>query len=100
MDSDPGLHNIPHLLAVAGGLLLLVGLWTPIAGTAVAIDELWSAYSTHFARKDELWLQVVLAVLAAGVALLGPGAWSLDARLFGRKRFQMNGRGRRHDPTK
>jgi hypothetical protein len=29
------------------------------------------------------------------VAMLGPGAWSVDARLFGRQRFEINGRKRR-----
>jgi hypothetical protein len=33
-------------------------------------------------------------VLAAAVAMLGPGAWSVDARLFGRRRFEINGRNR------
>jgi hypothetical protein len=26
--------------------------------------------------------------------MLGPGAWSVDARLFGRKRFEIDGRNR------
>jgi uncharacterized membrane protein YphA (DoxX/SURF4 family) len=81
------------LIAAAGGLLLLVGLWTPVAGSVIAIDELWNA----FLHQGDHWLHLVLAVLAAGVAMLGPGAWSLDARLFGRKRFEVNGRNRRHD---
>jgi putative oxidoreductase len=89
-----------RLVAVAGGLLLLLGLWTPVAGTVVAMDELWSAVSLHFSQQADLWLHILLAVLAAGVAMLGPGAFSIDARLFGRKRFEMNGRTRRNDPTK
>jgi putative oxidoreductase len=32
-------------------------------------------------------LPIFLAVLCASVAMLGPGAWSIDARLFGRRRF-------------
>lgn len=87
-----------RLAAIAGGLLLLVGLWTPVAGIVVAIDELWIAFSMPSPHQDDKWLPIVLAVLAAGVAMLGPGAWSIDARLFGRKRFQVNGRDRRHDP--
>lgn len=84
-----------HLVAATGGLLLLLGLWTPVAGTVVAIDELWSAFSLQFSHQDDQWLPIVLAVLSAGVAMLGPGAWSVDARLFGRKRFEVNGRNHR-----
>jgi putative oxidoreductase len=83
-----------RLVAVAGGLLLLLGLWTPVAGMMVAIGELWSALSLHFSQQADQSLHILLAVLAAGVAMLGPGAWSVDARLFGRKRFEMNGRNR------
>ena len=99
---SPGqpLGVVLRLLAIAGGLLLLAGLWTPVAGIVVAIDQLWIAFSMPSPHADGPWLQVVLAVLAAGVAMLGPGAWSVDSRLFGRQRFQVNGRDRRHDPTK
>jgi putative oxidoreductase len=81
------------IIAIAGGLLLLIGLWTPVAGVVVAIDELWNS----FLQPDGHWLHAVLAILAAGIAMLGPGAWSVDARLFGRKRFELNGRNRRRD---
>jgi putative oxidoreductase len=91
---SPGLAL--RLIAAAGALLLLVGLWTPVAGVVVAIDELWSAFSIQFLQQGEQWLYVVLAVLAAAVAMLGPGAWSVDSRLFGRKRFEVNGRNRRN----
>jgi putative oxidoreductase len=81
-------------MAIAGGLLLLLGLWTPVAGTVVAADEVWSAFSLHFSQQDDRGLHLLLAVLAAGVAMLGPGAWSVDARLFGRRRFKIDGRTR------
>ena len=84
-----------RIVAVGGGLLLLLGLWTPIAGIAVAIDQLWIAFSPHVSQPYDLWLHIMLAVLAAAVAMLGPGAWSVDARLFGRKRFELDGRNRR-----
>jgi putative oxidoreductase len=89
-----------RLVAVGAGLLLLLGLWTPIAGTVVAIDELWSAFSQRFPLPAYHWLYILLAVLGTSVAMLGPGAWSIDARLFGRKRFEINGRNRRNVPTK
>ena len=34
-----------HVLAIAAGILLLAGLWTPIAGVLLAIIEIWSAFT-------------------------------------------------------
>jgi uncharacterized membrane protein YphA (DoxX/SURF4 family) len=92
---EQSLNIALRLAGAAGGLLLLFGLWTPVAGMVVACDELWSAFSPHFAQVYDQWLHILLAVLAAAVAMLGPGAWSVDARLFGRKRFELDGRNRR-----
>lgn len=81
------------LLAVVGasvGILLLAGLWTPIAGALVVVIELRNAFS----QSGDPWFGVVLATLAAGLALLGPGAWSVDARLFGWKRIEIRDRQR------
>jgi uncharacterized membrane protein YphA (DoxX/SURF4 family) len=65
------------------GLFILAGLWTPIAGISIAVVELW----TVFAGSDDVWMSVILAVLGATLAMIGPGAFSIDARLFGRKRI-------------
>jgi len=92
---DQPLNIALRIVAAAGGLLLLLGLWTPVAGIAVAIDELWVAFSPLIAQPSDRWFHILLAILAAAVAMLGPGAWSVDARLFGRKRFEINGRNRR-----
>ena len=83
------------LIAAAGGLLLFAGLWTPVAGALVALDEVWIALPFYSSWRDDIWIHVSLAVLAASVAMLGPGAWSVDARLFGRKRFDVDRHRRR-----
>jgi len=75
-------------LATIGGVLLLIGFFTPIAGALVVIVELWTALS----RADNLRTCMVLAVVGAALAMLGPGIWSLDARLFGRKRIDIGDR--------
>jgi len=82
-----GLPIAPALLcvlAVGAGLLLLVGLWTPIAGALVAIIALWNAFS----QPGDPWPNILLGTLGAALALLGPGGWSVDARLFGWKRIE------------
>jgi uncharacterized membrane protein YphA (DoxX/SURF4 family) len=82
---------VRDLVEAVGGTLLLAGLWTPVTGTFVAIDELSIAFSVHSSPQDRQWIHILLAVLTAGIAMLGPGAWSIDARLFGRKRFDIGG---------
>jgi hypothetical protein len=73
-----------HVIAALGALLLLAGLWTPVTGAMVAIIELWIVFS-----HNDPWVSVLLAGLGAGLALLGPGAWSVDARLYGWKRIEI-----------
>jgi uncharacterized membrane protein YphA (DoxX/SURF4 family) len=74
------------ILEAAAGALLLAGLWTPAAGAVVAILEAWIAVS----NPGNPWMPLMLAVLGASLAMIGPGAWSLDARLFGRKKINPN----------
>jgi putative oxidoreductase len=86
-------------IEAAGAIFLILGLWTPVAGALIALDELWIALSLYSSPPDGHWNHVFLAVLTAGVAMLGPGAWSIDARLFGRKRFDMGDTGRGRKPS-
>lgn len=74
---------VPQVIGVGAGILLLVGLWTPVAGTLVATVELWIALDGGGERS----IAIMLAALGASIAMIGPGAWSIDARLFGRKRI-------------
>ena len=76
---------IIHVLAIAAGILLLAGLWTPIAGALLTIIEIWSAFS----HPHDPWSYILLGTLGAALAMLGPGAWSVDARLFGWKRIRI-----------
>jgi putative oxidoreductase len=76
------------VLGIAAGLFLLAGLWTPIAGSLVAAIGIWFAF-TH--AEDPL-ASILLATIGAALALVGPGAWSIDARLFGWKRIDLHAR--------
>jgi uncharacterized membrane protein YphA (DoxX/SURF4 family) len=38
-------------------------------------------------RPTQYQSHILIAVLAIGLAMLGPGAWSIDALIFGRKRI-------------
>jgi len=85
--SEPSTAMAAAVLAIVAGLFLLAGLWTPIAGSLVAAIGIWFAF-TH---ADPL-SSVLLATIGAALALVGPGAWSIDARLFGWKRIAVRDR--------
>ena len=76
----------PQIIAAGAGIPLLVGLWTPLTGALVAIAEVWIAVS----RPGDPWIPIILATLGATLAMVGPGAWSIDARLFGRKHIDLS----------
>ena len=73
------------VVAAGAAILVLIGLWTPIAGALIAVAELGLA-NLHPA---ELWMYAHFATMGAALAMLGPGGCSLDARLFGRKHIQI-----------
>lgn len=82
-----GLHAI-YFATIGVGILLLAGLWTPVAGALQAIIEVW----IFFSRGDGANVHLLLAALGVSLVMLGPGAWSVDARLFGRKRIDIRSR--------
>lgn len=76
------------LIEAGAGLLLLIGLWTPAAGAVVAGIGLWKVF-TH---TGDIWASVLSGALGVALALVGPGAWSIDRLLFGRKRIDIKDR--------
>ena len=67
----------------AAGLLILGGLWTPVVGVLAGVEEAWIA----FTQPGTQALAILLAGLGTSLAMIGPGAWSIDARLYGRKQL-------------
>jgi putative oxidoreductase len=65
------------------------GLWTPVAGALAAIVKVWLTLSRYFSHSGDPWIAIMQAALGAVWAMVGRGAWSIDARLFGRKRIDM-----------
>lgn len=73
------------LLCAVTAVLLLIGLWTPFSGVLATLAAAWH----WLGIPSGLGVDVLLGVLGIALSLLGPGAWSLDARLFGWKRLEI-----------
>ena len=76
------------VLATSAGIFLVAGLWMPVTGALVAVIELWNTFS----QPGDPRTHILLAALGAALAMVGPGAWSIDARLFGWKRIDLSDR--------
>jgi len=74
-----------QIIAASAGIFLLAGFWTPIAGALLAVTHIWIALS----GTGSLRSSILLATMGAAVTVLGPGALSIDALLFGRKRLDI-----------
>ena len=79
----------PLQLIVSGSgalaaLLLIAGLWTPVAGAVVAVIAIFEILRTG----DLLNGRLLAATIGSALAMLGPGRLSIDARLFGWKRIE------------
>lgn len=77
------------LTTAASGLLLVTGLLTPLSSALIAVSVLGTALSWFPAPVADLFSTPVSWILTFIVSLslvfLGPGAYSVDSRLFGRR---------------
>jgi uncharacterized membrane protein YphA (DoxX/SURF4 family) len=84
----PGMWLV-GLTALAGGALLLVGFLTPIIGTLVGLGALCIRLSMVPLPEPSLFDGKLPAIQAAAmliaIVILGPGAFSVDSRVFGRR---------------
>lgn len=77
------------LLMLASGIALEIGILTPVAAAAVTLANLaivgsWITLPASSFSHDLLAVAFFI-VMAANTCILGPGAYSLDARMFGRR---------------
>ena len=79
---------LSNLLPAVSALFLLAGLRTPFAAALVTGLEVWHTVS----QTGDPWIHILVGALAVALMLLGPGAWSVDAHLFGWRRIDVRDR--------
>jgi uncharacterized membrane protein YphA (DoxX/SURF4 family) len=76
-------------LAIAVGAAIFVGFLTPVASVAATVGYLMTGVSSFLMTGSNNHVTTLaafnLAAMCAALVLLGPGAFSLDARFFGRR---------------
>jgi len=73
----------PQAMGAILAIFVIIGLWTPVAGVLIAAVEMWIT----FVFPGDTMTAILLSTLGATLAMIGPGAFSIDARLFGRKQI-------------
>jgi uncharacterized membrane protein YphA (DoxX/SURF4 family) len=77
------------LLLIISGAAMAMGFMTPVAGMLVGLCFLGIALAWFpapaAALRDARVEAVGMIIAAAALAMLGPGGFSLDGRLFGRR---------------
>ena len=86
---------IAQALVIASGAALVAGFLTPISSAVAALRYLTIAFSWLPEATSGLFLGTPAAlfgvVITASLVFLGPGAFSVDARLFGRREIIIPG---------
>ncbi|MBB5062644.1 DoxX family protein [Granulicella mallensis] len=76
-------------VAIAVGAAIFVGFLTPAASAAATVGYLLMAVSPSLMTEANNHISALtafnLAAISGALVLLGPGAFSLDARVFGRR---------------
>jgi hypothetical protein len=73
-----------NLVETGAALLFLVGLWTSMVGPIISLIEAWRLVSGSGG-----WVAVLVAAITSALALIGPGAWSIDAQFRGWHRIEI-----------
>jgi uncharacterized membrane protein YphA (DoxX/SURF4 family) len=77
--------TIPAVAELLIGALVIVGLWTPITAAVACLLSL----GILLIAERTIEPQLLRAAIGLGLVVLGPGAWSIDSRLFGRRRVEI-----------
>ncbi len=70
-------------VSIVAGVGICLGTFTSVIGIVAASLTLWSFVTEH---SSYLLVHLATLILNIAIAILGPGAFSIDALLFGRRR--------------
>jgi putative oxidoreductase len=76
----------PAIIGIAAGLLMLIGFCTPLGSVLAVISQSWTLLISGVMPETA----ILLLSISVAVAMLGPGAWSIDSLLFGRHRLKID----------
>jgi len=89
--ASTGAFSLPWalgLFAIITGIMLLLGLLAPVAAVVLTLGYLINGVTlfltTDAGKHANAFTAFYLAAMSTALILLGPGAFSVDARLFGR----------------
>jgi uncharacterized membrane protein YphA (DoxX/SURF4 family) len=98
--ADHGAVNtivVVALMVFVTGVALIIGLMTPIASVLLAAGALFLTVDSnvlgHLPLFESGMARLEFIVMSVALIFLGPGALSLDARLYGRREIEVNGNG-------
>jgi uncharacterized membrane protein YphA (DoxX/SURF4 family) len=81
--------SITGLLGVVAGVALLIGFLTPVAAVLAGLGVIGIGLSLLPLSSPNLFdtrlPDIFATVMTAAIVFLGPGAFSVDSRLFGRR---------------
>jgi uncharacterized membrane protein YphA (DoxX/SURF4 family) len=87
------------LIVVAAAAFVLIGLLTPVMGTITGLGVIGTSLSGTPESAARLLSsnssEILILTMTAAIFFLGPGAFSLDARPFGRREIIIPGTSRR-----
>jgi uncharacterized membrane protein YphA (DoxX/SURF4 family) len=84
------------LLALSriAAVLIVVGWYTPLAATSAVVVSLCTFWVCRAPGIEAFGINALMIAILVAIGLLGAGAYSVDARLYGRRRLVVGPRAR------
>jgi uncharacterized membrane protein YphA (DoxX/SURF4 family) len=83
----PGPETVLLALSRIAAVLIIVGWYTPLAATSAVAVSLFTFWVCRQPGVGALGINLLMIAILVAIGLLGAGAYSVDARLYGRRRL-------------